>query len=387
MASEVPGQPNIWREGTRDKDPDALVGISGAGACLHEAAKFAWAPQQRSPEYNALMDKLRYRHPSFAERADVLARLPELEKRENGAGPRRRPLGGAKKKRKRKESQKGLSDVVASPGLHTAVISDVSHGSLFILVLSFCAIVSAVTCSVLVALEEFFFLEQLGDDCIAARHFLRFPACPLCLQPLVWSLLGVRLPLCPNGYLQDGPPCVQYGNEFFRVMLDCTREKLVGLGGILAFENHGSHRFAASMVTSLFCVTLWTLCCSSQHSMRHGSRCQHWPRCLLWRGWLLFLTSRSVNPPWAVSVLTQLILIWRLLQGPFQLSLVESGIRAWNRRLFGTRPVSFLDSPISGRTVAGIRILTRSLVSQLLVLVCMLSRGSSMTGPGVMVRT
>ena len=32
MAADVPGQPKIWSDGSRDEDPDALIGIAGAWA-------------------------------------------------------------------------------------------------------------------------------------------------------------------------------------------------------------------------------------------------------------------------------------------------------------------------------------------------------------------
>ena len=32
MAADVPGQPKIWSDGSRDEDPDALIGIAGACA-------------------------------------------------------------------------------------------------------------------------------------------------------------------------------------------------------------------------------------------------------------------------------------------------------------------------------------------------------------------
>ena len=32
LVDGVPGQPNVWTDGSTDEDPDALVGIAGAGA-------------------------------------------------------------------------------------------------------------------------------------------------------------------------------------------------------------------------------------------------------------------------------------------------------------------------------------------------------------------
>ena len=32
MAADVPGQPEIWSDGSRDEDPDALIGVAGAWA-------------------------------------------------------------------------------------------------------------------------------------------------------------------------------------------------------------------------------------------------------------------------------------------------------------------------------------------------------------------
>ena len=32
LADDVPGAPNLWTDGGRDEDPDALIGVAGAGA-------------------------------------------------------------------------------------------------------------------------------------------------------------------------------------------------------------------------------------------------------------------------------------------------------------------------------------------------------------------
>ena len=70
-----------------------------------EAAKLAWACQPRSPEYNALLDKLTSRHLSAADKANVLARLSELKGR-SGAGPSSSSSGERRKRKKKREKRR-----------------------------------------------------------------------------------------------------------------------------------------------------------------------------------------------------------------------------------------------------------------------------------------